>query len=322
MSLGLTINGTHVPPGSTDIVSLHVGKLPSGARITIKTHVFCSPKPGPTVLLLAGLHGDEINGIEILRRCLSTDMFRNLRKGNVLVIPILNIYGFINFSREVPDGKDVNRSFPGSMTGSLASRVARILTKKVLPVIDMAVDLHTGGDNRFNYPQIRYTRNDQASLALARDFAAPFVIEKGVIPKSLRKMAREQKIPMLVFEGGEALRLDGFVIETAMKGISRMFARQDMLHEVNNPRPEQLVHFRKTSWIRARQAGIFIWSKKSGTQIVKGETLGSIYDPSGSMRVPVIASRDGYILGHNNTPVVHQGDALFNIGYESEIVKL
>ncbi len=315
---GLEINNSYVAPGTMDVINLHVGKLPSGTRISIKTHVFCSNKEGPTVLLLAGLHGDEINGIEILREAMSSGMFDQIERGNVIVIPILNIYGFINFSRAVPDGKDVNRSFPGSMRGSLASRVARILTKKVLPLVDFGVDFHTGGDNRFNYPQIRYSRRDERARQLALDFRAPFIIEKALISKSLRKAARVMGVPIVVFEGGEALRLDGFVIESALRGIRRLLDAQGLL-QAHDYQTESL-HFKKTTWIRAKQAGIFIWSKKSGRQIRKGETLGSIYDPGGATRTAVTASRDGYILGHNNTPVVHQGDALFHLGYESSPV--
>ncbi|MCB0668686.1 MAG: succinylglutamate desuccinylase/aspartoacylase family protein [Saprospiraceae bacterium] len=316
MGLGLTINKVEIKPGSSEMISLFVGKLPSGAKISVKTHVFCSEREGPNVLLLAGLHGDEINGIEILRQSISSGMFDQLTCGNVIVIPILNIYGFVNFSRVVPDGKDVNRSFPGSMSGSLASRMASILTKRVLPVIDFGVDFHTGGDNRFNYPQVRYTRKDDQSKSLAEAFGAPYLVEKALLKKSLRKTARDLQKPIIVFEGGEALRLDGFVIETALKGLKRMLINQGMLP--GEVPPVSSLTFRKSSWIRAKQAGIFIWSKNSGHKVIKGETLGSIYDPNGNSRIAVSASRSGFILGHNNTPVVHQGDALFHLGYNDE----
>ncbi len=315
----ITINNRTLGAGESGEISLHVGRLPSGARVSIKTHVFNSLNPGPTVLILAGLHGDEINGVEIVRRALSSGLFENLLCGCVIVIPVLNVYGFINFSREVPDGKDVNRSFPGSFRGSLASRVARMLTKKVLPLVDFGIDFHTGGDNRFNFPQIRYSRRDPAAEECALQFAAPFIIEKPVIGKTLRKTAKSMGIPMIVFEGGEALRLDGFAIETALKGLRRLLHAKGLIDtsEISG----QVIRLRKTSWIRASHAGIFIWSKKSGTKIQKGETLGGIFDPYGNTRVPVAATRDGYIIGHNNTPVVHQGDALFHLGYESDLVK-
>lgn len=315
MSQGLTINGYHIEPGFSDIVNLHVGKLPSGTRISIKTHIYCSEDVGPTMLLLAGLHGDEINGVEIIRRVLSSGILDTIQHGNIIVIPILNIYGFINFSRAVPDGKDVNRSFPGSSTGSLASRVARILTKKVLPHVDFAIDFHTGGDNRYNYPQIRYSRRDSNARQMAEEFAAPFLLEKGLISKSLRKSARDMDIPTIVYEGGEALRLDGYAIEMAIQGLKRILYHKGYI-SVGQKANEPGLTFKKSVWIRARQAGIFIWAKKSGSKILSGEVLGSILDPSGLTRTAVTATREGYILGHNNTPVVHQGDALFHVGYD------
>ncbi len=316
MSTGIIINKVEVKPGESEIINLHVGKLPSGAKISVKTHVFCGSETGPSVLLLAGLHGDEINGIEILRRMIADGLQGKLLRGNIVVIPILNIYGFVNFSREVPDGKDVNRSFPGSMSGSLASRMANIITKKVLPVIDFGVDFHTGGDNRYNYPQVRYTKKDEKAKELAKAFGAPFLLEKSVLPKSLRRTARDLKVPIIVYEGGEALRLDGLAIESAVDGLTRLLTSAGMIS--GEVKDVSSLCFHKSSWIRAKQAGIFIWSKKSGNQVVKGETLGSIYDPYGITRVAVTANRDGFILGHNNTPVVHQGDALFHIGYEYE----
>lgn len=312
---GLEINGFHIPPGASDMVNLHVGRLPSGTRISIKTQIFCGAAPGPTMLLLAGLHGDEINGVEIIRRALTSGMFEQVVRGNIIVIPILNVYGFINFSREVPDGKDVNRSFPGSASGSLASRVARILTRKVLPHVDFAVDFHTGGDNRYNYPQIRYSRSDPRARELAGAFGAPYLIEKALISKSLRKSGKDMGVPVIVYEGGESLRLDGFAIEMALKGIRRMLVLQGFTDHKEHT-SQEMITFKRSIWIRAKQAGIFIWSKKSGNKVLTGEVLGSIYDPSGLTRTAVTAPRDGYILGHNNSPVVHQGDALFHLGYD------
>lgn len=319
MSLGISLNGNRVKPGSSESLSLYIGKLPSGAKVTVKTYVYTGQEEGPNVLLLAGLHGDEINGVEVLRRAMAKGMFDQLVRGNVIVIPILNIYGFINFSRAVPDGKDVNRSFPGTMTGSLASRVARVLTKRVLPIVDFGVDFHTGGDNRFNYPQIRYSRSDLEAKELAEAFAAPYILEKGLISKSLRKVAKDMEVPMIVFEGGEALRLDGYVIETALKGLKRLLVHKGLIDSQVGSEPSLV--FKKSTWIRATDAGIFIWSKKSGSKVTKGEVLGSILDPSGQVRVAVTSSRDGYLLGHNNTPVVHQGDALFHLGYDVQSLR-
>ncbi|MBT8230959.1 MAG: succinylglutamate desuccinylase/aspartoacylase family protein, partial [Bacteroidia bacterium] len=244
-----------------------------------------------------------------------------LKSGTLIVIPLLNIYGFINFNRYVPDGKDVNRSFPGTLTGSLASRIARTLTKYILPHVDYIFDFHTGGDSRFNYPQIRHTRKDTEASILASVFNPPFIIESGVILKSLRKTARDLKIPTLIYEGGESVRLNGFAIELGLNGLINCLEHLNILKERTLGRSRiPSITIRKTSWVRASYSGIFIWTKASGTKVVKGEKLGSINDANGQKSIAVIASREGYIIGHNNASVVNQGDALFHIGYESEII--
>ena len=202
----IEINGESVKPGESKHIRLNVARLPSGTVISLRVNVFRSENPGPTMLVLGGVHGDEINGVEIVRRTIESGLYKNLQAGSVIAIPLLNIYGFINFSRDVPDGKDVNRSFPGHATGSLASRVAATLSKKILPMIDFGIDFHTGGDSRYNYPQIRFTGGDSRAETLARAFAAPYLIKKPAVANSLRKVAQGMKIPILVFEGGEALR--------------------------------------------------------------------------------------------------------------------
>lgn len=311
----ITIHNVEIAPGQQEVVKISVGRLPSGNVIRIQAHVYRSPLEGPAVLVLAGVHGDEVNGVEIVRRTIAEGYFENLSRGTVIAIPILNLYGFINFSREVPDGKDINRSFPGNMNGSLASRVARTLTKKILPLADIVVDFHTGGQSHYNYPQIRYTRGDLLSEELARAFAPPYLVVKPTISKSLRKVALEQGKPTLVFEGGESLRYDGLSIEKGLAGIRRLLHAREMTGEPALP-PERTLTFRKTTWIRAPRAGMFLWYKCSGHKTYKGEVLGVINNPYGEGSVKVIAPRDGYLVGHNNAPVVSQGDALFHLGYE------
>lgn len=314
MNQNFTINNKIIEPGQQELIRASVGRLPSDTKIFLNVHVFRSVNPGPTVLVMGGVHGDEINGVEIVRRTLRTRMFENLECGSVLAIPVLNVFGFNNFSREVPDGKDVNRSFPGSLGGSLASRVARILTKKILPLVDFGIDFHTGGRSHFNYPQIRYTKGDAKSKELARAFAPPYLIAKSPIPKSLRKVAIDAKKPILVYEGGENLRLDGFSIQKGLEGLQRVLFAEGMI-KAQPPKGQHSIHFEKTSWLRASKAGMFQWTKKSGHPIFKGEPLGAINDPFGQDEIPVVAKQDGYIIGHNNAPVVSMGDALFHIGY-------
>lgn len=311
-----SINGNVIERGQNTEINLSIGKLPSGNRISIKTHVYSAEEEGPNILFLAGLHGDEINGVEILRRALMDKIFEKLKRGTVIAVPVLNVYGFINFSREVANGKDVNRSFPGSLKGSMASRIAKNISHKILPLIDFGVDFHTGAESRYNYPQIRFTKSDINAKELGKIFNAPFLIEKALIRKSLRSTAKRMNKSILVFEGGESLRLDGFSIEVALRGIKRLLHHFRMI-DVELPQSSS-IYVPRTGWVRAKHSGVFIWSKSSGEKVLKGESLGAIYDPHGSTKTLVTANRNGYIIGHNNQPVVHQGDALFHIGYQHE----
>ena len=315
----IIIGKTKIGRGEMKVMNLKVGTLPSGTKIEIVVNVFRSEKPGPVALVLGGVHGDEINGVEIVRKSLEENTFENLLKGSVIAIPLLNIFGFINFSREVPDGKDVNRSFPGNSTGSLASRVARTLTKEILPIVDFALDFHTGGASRFNYPQIRYSRTDKKAKQLGEAFNPPFLIQKPLITKSLRKIGKDMGIPIIVYEGGESVRLDGFSISKGFEGMQRVLKSQGMLeHAV--PENRRMIHVKKTGWIRAPESGLFTWTRNSGVLIEKGEPLGHIKNPYGTKTVKVVAKRQGYIIGHNNASVVNQGDALFHLAYEYEIL--
>jgi predicted deacylase len=305
------IHHTVVPKNSNALVKIPVGRIPSGNIISIRAHVYRAEKEGPTALILGGVHGDEVNGIEIVRRSIEEKYFEQLLCGTVIAIPLVNIYGFINFSRDVPDGKDINRSFPGNKSGSLASRVAYHVSKKILPLADFAIDFHTGGGGNFNFPQIRYTMNHKESLDLGRAFGAPYLLAKKPIPKSLRKHSIDLNIPMLVYEGGENLRLDPFATAQGQEGLQRVLMAKGMLPGENREKPSS--HFMKTSWVRSPKAGIFQCKIKSGQIVQKGDILGYITDAYGLEKHKVTAKRDGHIIGHNNIPVVSQGDALFHV---------
>jgi len=315
----LIIDKKEIAPGEYQQVNINVSRLPSGTRIFVQCHVFRSYEPGPTILILAGVHGDEINGIETVRRTLNNDVYSNIKRGSVIVIPLLNVFGFINFSRAVPDGKDVNRSFPGTSSGSLASRVASVLTKKILPHVDYAVDFHTGGASRYNYPQVRFNSGDQRAFDLAKVFGAPYLISKGRIAKSFRKTASDMGIPVIVYEAGESVRLDGYAIEMAESGIQRVLRHFEM-SEKGPSIQTQMLHFRSTGWVRATEAGLFTWTRKSGAFVKKGEPIGVIHSPQADRTKRIFAKNSGHIIGHNNASVVHNGDALFHIGYNAELI--
>lgn len=309
----MTINDTIIYPGEDALIRLSISRLPSGTEIDIPIHVFRAKEPGPTLLLMAGMHGDEVNGIETIRRMIRRKVLQPTR-GTVLAIPILNIYGFLNFSREVPDGKDVNRSFPGSATGSLASRVAHRFTHEILPLVDYGIDFHTGGSSRSNYPQIRCLLPHATSEALANAFGAPFILNSKYRPNSLRKQASLSGKTIIVYETGESLRFDEAGINLAIEGTIRVMEHLEMTDEPAVPVSQPPIVFHKSSWIRAHRAGLFRSFVKNGQPIGRGQQIGTLADPYGYEMYPVISKVSGYIIGMNNMPVVNQGDALVHIG--------
>ena len=309
----MIIGGVTIPKGKKITVDIPIARLPSSTSINLVAHVYRSRKAGPTLLVIGGVHGDEINGIEIVKRAEREKMFRGLKCGAVIAVPLLNVYGFINYSRQFPDGKDVNRSFPGLKRGSLASRVAYTLTKEVLPHVDLVLDMHTGGGSIYNYPQSRAYVNDPDSIKLAEEFGMPLLIKSGLVNKSLRKTANKLGIPTVVFEGGESQRIDEEVIEHGLRGIERVLVARGM-KEGTNKRVRPIV-INDSVWIRASRSGIFKCLKRSGDKVEKGEILGTISGPYGNFEVKVKARKDGFIYGHNNQPVISQGTALFHIGY-------
>jgi predicted deacylase len=312
----MIIDKVEIAPGENKTIKLNVGHLPTGGIMDLQVMVFRSKKPGPTVLLLGGLHGDEINGVEIIRRGLRSKMFTQLNKGTVIVVPIVNVHGFINYERTLPDGKDINRSFPGSTRGSLASRVAGKLNQHILPLTDIGIDFHTGGRRLHNHPQVRVSDKDEKALELAQVFGAPFVVISSMISKSLRKESFLKGIPMLVYEGGESLRLDQISIEQGVQGTERILSYLGMVDANFSKRTS--VCLRRNRWIRASQSGIFVPIKVAGDKVKAGEVIGSVSSPYGDKYSEVKTKEDGYIYGHNNMPVINIGEPLFHIGYISE----
>jgi uncharacterized protein len=317
----LIIDGEIIGKDTMQVLRVNAGKLPSDNRINVFAHVLHSSKPGPSVLILGGVHGNEINGIEIVRRSIEQKIYNNLKCGTVIIIPLLNVYGFINFSRDVPDGKDVNRSFPGHINGSLASRVARILTKKILPHVDIAIDFHTGGEARYNYPQVRYARQDIVASKIAAVSGVKYLLEQPLIAHSFRKAASDMKVPAIVYEGGESIRMDQHSIDKGMDVITNVLGSLDMINQNENQEPKEQFIIHKSTWDRAAVPGIFIWEKKSGDFVQKGERLGVITDPYGLRSNEVLSTYTGHIIGHNNASVVSLGDALFHIGNEFTKIK-
>lgn len=308
----LEVAGKELKPKTTFQVSLSIARLPSRTPIDIPVFVSSGSTVKPVLLLLAGLHGDEVNGVEIVRRLIDKGL-NHPQKGTTICIPVLNIYGFNSFSREVTEGKDVNRSFPGSANGSLASRIAYHLRTEILPLVDCGIDFHTGGGSRSNYPQIRYHFSDQNSQQLADAFSPPFIVNSKPIPRSLRYLCNKLKIPMLIYEGGESLRLDDYATTIGMRGTRRVMKFLGMIRSQHKPKKTPKV-VSKRRWIRARNSGMFHQRVDNGDQIAKGQILGTITDPFGDFKITVKAPRSGVVIGINNSPIVNQGDALIHLG--------
>jgi hypothetical protein len=312
----MIINQTEVPRGSDINIEVNIARLPSRTPIDIMVTAARATKSGPTLLLMGGLHGDEINGVEIVRRIIEAEKHIPER-GTVICIPILNIYGFINFSRNVPDGKDVNRSFPGNRNGSLAARLASYLMTDIIPKIDYGIDFHTGGADRSNYPQVRCLLDDPKNRELARAFHAPFTLHAQYRPKSLRQSAAKLGKRIIVYEGGESARFSEEAIQHGIDGTMRLMKHLGMT-SAGVPEPTyKNREFMHSSWIRARTSGIFQNLVSSGEWVKKNQVVGYITDPFGAYRVKLRAAASGYIISINNNPILHQGDAVMHIGVGS-----
>jgi predicted deacylase len=311
----VSIAGQEIKPGEFKEIDINIARLPSHTVIDTPIYVSRALEDGPVLALMAGMHGDEINGMEIVRRILDGGLHQ-VKRGTVVCMPITNVYGFLNFSRDVPDGKDVNRSFPGSKSGSLASRVAYNLTHQIIPFIDYGIDFHTGGAMRTNYPQVRAMLNDEINLELANAFHAPFTIDSPFRPSSLRKEASKKGKKIIVYEGGESLRFDTQSIEEGMAGTLRLMRHLKMIDWAPEPNEENRIIW-SSSWIRAKYAGLFQTNVQCGQLVHKGEWVGTITDPFGEFKEHVKSKETAYVIGLNNIPVVNAGDALMHLGMDN-----
>ena len=309
------IAGQEIRPGEFKEININIARLPSHTQIETPVYVSRSAEDGPILGLIAGMHGDEINGMEIVRRILDRGLHQ-VQRGTVVCMPIINVYGFLNFSRDVPDGKDVNRSFPGTRGGSLASRVAYHLMHDVIPFIDVGIDFHTGGAMRTNYPQVRAVLREPANVELANAFHAPFTIDAPFRPNSLRREAARKGKNIIVYEGGESLRFDYDAIETGVDGTLRLMKHLGMI-DTAPPIKEESKIIWTTSWIRAKHAGLFHPNVHCGQMVHKGDSVGMLTDPFGEFKEQVKATETAYVIGMNNSPVINAGDALMHLGLDN-----
>jgi len=306
------LGGTIVAPGTSATVDLPVSLLSTHTPVTLTVRVVNGRRPGPKLFLSAALHGDELNGVEIIRRVLASRSLRRMR-GTLIAAPVVNVFGFIARERYLPDRRDLNRSFPGSNTGSLASQLAQLFLTEIVKKSDFGIDLHTGSMFRDNLPQIRGMCEDPQLHDLAFAFGAPVVINAGLRDGSMRKSAGDAGVPVLVYEAGEALRFDELSIRIGVKGVLNIMRHLGMLPPSPNKNAKRSVHAESSFWSRAPAGGILRSPCALGNQIAKNGVLGVIADPFGDVEVEVRAREEGIVIGRSNLPVVNQGDALFHI---------
>jgi hypothetical protein len=307
----ITVGGVTVKPGRKVQIDLPFARVVTGATESLPVKVINGRSAGPNIWLSAAIHGDELNGIQIIRRVIKDLDAKNLR-GAVIAVPIVNPLGFIAQSRYLPDRRDLNRSFPGSDRGSTASRLAHLFMEQVVDHCSVGIDLHTASNHRINHPQIRANLDDAATLKLARAFGAPFSIHARLRDGSLRQAAVDRGKTMLLFEAGQAHRFDGDAVETGVVGVMRTLRAMGMV-DARLPRvgPTRLI--RRTRWVRARRGGIADIEVALGERVVKGQPLASISDAFGMRPTQVKASETGWVIAHSLRPLVNSGDSLVHL---------
>lgn len=307
----VTIGGVEVAAGRKASIEIPVAALPTGTSMSLPVSVVHGLRPGPTVWLSGAVHGDELNGVEIIRLVLRDLRPRQLA-GTVIAVPVVNVFGFLNESRYLPDRRDLNRSFPGSPRGSLAGRLAHLFMTEVVERSDVGIDLHTGSNHRTNLPQIRCATDDPDTRALAEAFAAPVTIDAPLREGSLRRAARRRGMPVLLYEAGEAHRFDDFAIAAGVDGVRRVLAHLGLTAAHGDaPPPTRLVEH--TTWVRARRSGLFRLAVDLGDQVAKGAEVGVVADAHGHSRGSIRAPFDGLVIGLTRNPMVSQGDALVHL---------
>ncbi len=308
----VTIGGTTVAPGTRTLVEVPVSKLPTATSLSLPVVVTHGLRPGPRLWVSAVVHGDELNGLEIIRRVLEEVRPRQV-SGTLVAVPIVNVFGVLGESRYLPDRRDLNRSFPGRANGSLGSQLAHLFMTNVVAACDMGIDLHTGSDHRYNYPQVRGDMEDPATRDMAEAFGAPISIHSPVRNGSLREACGRRGIPVIVYEGGEAHRFNEEVIVAGTAGVMRVLAHLGLYTHRDAGDEPDTTFVRHTHWVRARRTGILRSSVNAGQRVARGEVLGIIADAVGGSRATMKAPIAGVVIGHTRRPMVHRGDALFHL---------
>jgi predicted deacylase len=316
-----TIGRERVAPGSRRTVDLPVSVLSDHTPVTMSVHVVHGQRAGPTVFVSGGVHGDEVIGVEIIRRLLKAPNLATL-KGTLIAVPIVNAYGFISHSRYLPDRRDLNRMFPGSPTGPLASRLAHMFMSEIVMKSDLGIDLHSAAIHRINYPQVRISPGNQHTHELAGVFGAPIVMRSPLRDGSLRQAAKNAGRDVILYEAGEGLRFDELSVRAGVAGILRIMRHLKMISSKGVSKPKAAPHFCPSSkWLRAPMGGLLRIYKADGALARSGDVLATVSDPFGEQEQEIVAPFDGLIVGRAVMPIVNEGDAVFHLGRVRSVVK-
>lgn len=311
------LGGATVEPGRRASIELPVARLPTRSWMSLPVVVLCGSRPGPTVWLSAAIHGDELLGVEIIRQVMRGIDPRRL-SGTILAVPVVNVPGFLAQSRYTPDRRDLNRSFPGSPRGSLASRLAHLFMGDIVARCDAGIDLHTGSNHRENLPQIRCNTDDETTLAMAKAFSPPAILHARLRQGSLRAACASRGLPVLLLEAGEAMRYADGPLEIGAAGVRRTLVHLGMLRDAPDPPRRRPPVIRSSTWVRARRSGMVRFAVDLGDRVAEGERIGTVADAHGHTRSIVKSRADGLVVGITRNPLVNQGDALVHVGEFSD----
>ena len=311
------INGVRAPAGRLTEVELHVARLPTGMWMSLPVGVLHGRKPGPVISISAAIHGDELNGIPIIRHVLDRIDPKDLA-GTVLAVPAVNVFGLIQESRYLPDRRDLNRCFPGSKRGSSAAQLAHLFMTQIVARCELGLDLHTGSGGRTNLPQLRCDLDEPRTRRLACEFGAPVLMHARLRDGSLRAAARELGKTVLVYEAGEANRFDAAGIDMGVHGVLRVMKSLEMIPYEVDAASEQPRICRTSAWVRAKRTGFCEMLVRLGTEVAEGDSVAVVFDALGRDRSPVKAKTAGILIGHVTSPIVHKGDAVAHIAVPSD----
>ncbi len=307
-----SIGDTQIEPGERKRFHLQIARLPTDNWVSMPVEVIYGRKPGPTIWLSGAIHGDEVLGVEIIRRVL-TQIDVGKLSGCVIAVPIVNVFGFVEQSRALPDRRDLNRSFPGSPTGSLASRLANKLVTEIVSHCQYGIDLHTGSNHRENLPQIRANLSDAETRRCALAFGAPVIINSKQRDGSLRQAAMARGIHCLLYEAGEVMRFNREAIEIGVDGVMAVLACLTMYRTRQKKRKTPSMFCGKSTWVRARKGGILRMHVRLGDRLSRGEIVGEVSDAFGADVAKITSKTDGVVIGITNNPLVYQGDAIVHV---------